>query len=271
MDNKEGSELFSQFNGMVMPTLVFTNNKGEEIDRIIGFLPPDEYQAKVNDIVGNVNTLSACLHKYNNGDNSPENLFTIANKYNDRNESENALKFYKELLTTHDNLDISMSEKANFEIAYEAFKNGDLAPFDTFIENNPQSSMAQRALMSMVRYYKGQDNQVSELGVFSRALKMYPNDPQMLNAYAWRMTELELNLEDALDKSRLAVKLATDEDHKAQILDTEAEVLYKLKRWDDAILVIEKALRIDPSNDYFIEQKEKFVNAKKEARQHVPA
>ena len=93
----------------------------------------------------------------------------------------------------------------------------------------------------------------------------------MLNAYAWRMTEIELNLEDALEKVRLAVELSVDDDQKAQILDTEAEVLYKLNLWDDAILVIEKALRIDPSNDYFIEQKEKFVNAKKEARQHVPA
>ena len=77
---------------------MFTNNKGEEIDRIIGFTS-DEYQAKVNNIVGNVNTLSACINKYINGDNSAENLFVIANKYNDRNESENALKFYNELLT----------------------------------------------------------------------------------------------------------------------------------------------------------------------------
>ena len=34
--------------------------------------------------------------------------------------------------------------------------------------------MTKRALMSMIRFYKGKDNQVSELGVFSRAIKMFP-------------------------------------------------------------------------------------------------
>ena len=145
------------------------------------------------------------------------------------------LSFIMNYLPTHKDLPINMSEKANFEIAYEAFKNGDLVPFDEFINNNPQSSMTQRALMSMIRFYKGKDNQVSELGVFSRALKMFPHDPNMLNAYAWRMTEIELNLEDALEKVKSAVELSVDDDQKAQILDTEAEVLYKLNRWDEAI------------------------------------
>ena len=46
-------------------------------------------------------------------------------------------------------------------------------------------------------------------------------------------------------------------------IDTEAEVLWKLNRFDEAIEAIEKAIIIDPDNQYFIDQKTKFLNSKK--------
>ena len=64
VDKKEGSNLFSTFNGTVMPTLIFLDGSGNEVDRIIGYLPPEEYQAKVDEIEANINTLGACLEKY---------------------------------------------------------------------------------------------------------------------------------------------------------------------------------------------------------------
>jgi tetratricopeptide (TPR) repeat protein len=145
-------------------------------------------------------------------------------------------------------------------------------PFNKFINTFSTSPMAQHALSLMARFYKGSDNKVSELRVYARMLELYPNDPRTLNGYAWRMSEMELNLEDALVKARYAVALTEeDKDFQGGILDTEAEVLWKLGRFDEAILTIEKSLRIDPSSDYYMDQKTKFVNAKKEARKHVPA
>ena len=132
--------------------------------------------------------------------------------------------------------------------------------------------MAQQALSLMARFYKGSDNKVGELGVYARMLELYPNDPRTLNGYAWRMAEMELNLEDALTKARYAVELTDDDkDFQAGILDTEAEILWKMGRFNDAILTIEKSIRIDPSSDYFMNQKVKFVTTKKNARKHVPA
>ena len=95
VDKKEGSELFSTFNGTVMPTLIFLDSSGNEIDRIIGYLPPEQYQSRVTEIQNNVNTLGACIQKYGNGERTAHLLFTIAQKYTDRNESENAEKYYK--------------------------------------------------------------------------------------------------------------------------------------------------------------------------------
>ena len=272
VDKKEGSDLFSTFNGTAMPTLIFLDGAGNEVDRIIGYLPPEQYQARLAEIEANVNTLGACLQKYENGERTSHLLFTMAQKYSDRNESDNAKKYYVELLESFPNIDESMASTARFELAYDEFKNGNMDPFNEFVNNFSTSPMAQMALSNMAHFYKGEDNKVSELRVYARMLELYPNNPRALNGYAWRMSEMELNLEDALLKARYAVELTEDDkDFQAGILDTEAEVLWKMGRFNDAILTIEKSLRIDPSSDYFMDQKTKFVNAKKEARKHVPA
>jgi stress response protein SCP2 len=73
-----------------------------------------------------------------------------------------------------------------------------------------------------------------------------------------------------LVKAKRAVELSADNlNGQANIIDTEAEVLWKLKRFDAAIDAIEKAIVIDSDNQYFKDQKEKFIQSKKEASQPV--
>ena len=133
VDRKEGSDLFSTFNGTVMPTLVFLDGSGNEVDRIIGYLPSEQYQAKVAEIEANINTLGACLQKYENGERTASLLLTMAQKYTDRNESDMATKYYAELLELFPELDESMASTARFELAYDQFKNGNMDPFNKFI------------------------------------------------------------------------------------------------------------------------------------------
>ena len=99
-------------------------------------------------------------------------------------------------------------------------------------------------------------------------LSFFPDNPSALNSYAWRMAEIATNLEDALIQAKKAVVLtAKDPNKQAGILDTEAEVLWKLKRYDEAIEAIDKALAIDPESQYYKDQKAKFIESKKTASQ----
>ena len=50
----------------------------------------------------------------------------------------------------------------------------------------------------------------------------------------------------------------SDAQRKAQILDTKAEILWKLKRTDEAVQTIEKAIQLQPNDDYLVGQKAKF-------------
>ena len=122
----------------------------------------------------------------------------------------------------------------------------------------------------MVFHYANTEQKDKELKTYKEMLSMFPDDPTALNSYAWRMAEIEMNLEEALIKVKKAVQLsAGDPNQQSNIIDTEAEVLWKMKRFDEAIEAIEKAIIIKPENQYFKDQKEKFLLSKKEVVKSV--
>ena len=76
------------------------------------------------------------------------------------------------------------------------------------------------------------------------------------------MSELEINLDDALEKVNQALNLLTSSEISyANTLDTKAEVLWKMKNFQQAIIIIEQAISLNPESEYYRAQKEKFINS----------
>jgi len=80
-----------------------------------------------------------------------------------------------------------------------------------------------------------------------------------LNALAWFCATADMYLEESLAAAERATKL---EPENTGIIDTLAEVLFRLKRYEDAITVIDRAIEIDPEDDYLKEQRAKFSAAR---------
>ena len=76
-----------------------------------------------------------------------------------------------------------------------------------------------------------------------------------------KMTELEKNLDKALEKINHAINIADENTNGiANINDTKAEVLWKLGKNEMAIEAIEEAILLEPDNSYYQKQKNKFIN-----------
>ena len=45
-----GSQLYKQYNCQYVPHMLFVDSEGNEVDRIIGFVPPTEYLLLLKDI-----------------------------------------------------------------------------------------------------------------------------------------------------------------------------------------------------------------------------
>ena len=258
-DTDAGFELFKDFHGISLPTLLFINPEGNEIDRLIGYYDSDTYLSKINDIVHGINTLDYFLKLYNQYPDSLALSLQIGNKYLERNLTEKATPFFNQVLASTNK---KYYQEAEYRLAYLEYENNNFEPLLNFIDKNPNSDFTYAGIRTMIRYYRGIADTTEEVAYYKKLIKFFPTDPNALNSYGWRMSELEMNLPDALDKTKLAVQLSNEDlESKANILDTEAEILWKLGRVDEAIQTIEKAIFINPTRKYFSDQKNKFLES----------
>ena len=260
-DNDDGFELFKKFHGLSLPTLLFLDSNGNEIDRFIGYYDPKTYLQKINDIVDGINTLEYFIELYELYPDSSEFALKIGNKYLERNNTDIAKPFFLDVLNDNNN---QYHQEANYRLALLDYENNNLEPILNFIDDNPNSDFTYSAIRSIIRYYKGLADTISEIAYYNKMINFFPTNPNALNSYGWRMSELEINLDDALEKTQFAVQLSNENpESQANIIDTKAEILWKLGRIGEAIETIEKAIQINPDKEYFVNQKNKFKNSLK--------
>lgn len=76
-----------------------------------------------------------------------------------------------------------------------------------------------------------------------------------LNALAWYSATADMYLKESLEAAKRAVAL---EPGSSAILDTLAEVYFRMGKKDEALVTIEKAIAIDPNDAYLQTQRERF-------------
>ncbi|UCC44248.1 MAG: tetratricopeptide repeat protein [Candidatus Zixiibacteriota bacterium] len=97
------------------PTAVLIGSDGVEIDRVIGYEPPEEYLKKLKDYLAGIGTLDDLLARAET-DSSRDLYFEIADKYKYRSGLEGALSWYHKVIEAGEPLD-SMSGESRIAIA----------------------------------------------------------------------------------------------------------------------------------------------------------
>jgi len=80
-------------------------------------------------------------------------------------------------------------------------------------------------------------------------------DSGTLNALAWYCATADMYLEESLQAAERAAKA---EPESTAVLDTLAEVYFRLGRKDDALATINRAISIDPEDNYLKTQRDRF-------------
>ena len=125
-----------------------------------------------------------------------------------------------------------------------------------------QASDLLRAHLRYTELYESQGDQAaakrerSRIGeALQRTLAMEDADSGTLNALAWYCATADMYLEESLQAAQRAVKKEPD---STAILDTLAEVYFRLGRKDDALATINRAIAIDPEDNYLKSQRDRF-------------
>ncbi len=257
----EGIELAERYNIRGYPTFVFVNGQGEEVDRVVGYREPDNFLSELERIQSGKNTLPVLLEEFQLNPTSFNTLFKLAKKYQNMDDLGSAKRMANAILAA--NVD-SAGTAAFLTIYYGAKVTRDPNPLIAYADENPESDYAAEALeeaLWLVRI-KREDTDL-EANLFLRVINsMKEPNPSMMNSFAWRMSELEMNLDMALEKITWAIYYEPNEKRKHMFIDTKAEVLFKMGRVDDAISEVEKCIEFDPEYQHYQEQLEKFKQAK---------
>ena len=260
-ETKYGKQLFADLSGNGYPLIVFLDSDKNEIDRFYGYYDAGEFANKLDDILKGENIFPDLLKRYEMGDNSAETMSKLAKKYSDRGKDSLAISLYK-LVIDSKNVSLDMFHEAKYFINTKLLWAGKIESMEAYLNKYPGSPYIQDGVSQLLAYFKNSQDEKREIFYFDNYLNKFSNDPWFLNQYSWRMTELNKNLESALEKVNLALTLLDkDADGIANIIDTKAEVLWKLGKIDKAIQTIEEALMIDPDNEYYQIQKEKFIDS----------
>lgn len=258
----EGPDLTSRFRIPGFPSMVFLTGDGEEIDRILGYLPPVQFLEELKRIMSGNNTFMSLKEVVVNDPGNGEAILILAEKYGNMNKPEYALTLWYKL---RDLKSAEYMEQAEYMISsIEGNRDESAVKLLSFMESNKNSTYYDDALLSAMRIFKKTGAKVNEVKLYREFVDIKEKAGEvtysLLNGYAWRMTELELDLDNALEKALVAVELvkSEDEETRAQVIDTLAEVYWKLGNTRKAIDTIKKAIALQPEDTYYQDQLKKF-------------
>jgi len=279
------------------PTILLLDSEGNEIDRIIGYRPPEEFFNELNRIKNRENTLSDLITRYKQSINNSSVKIDLAEKYIlmnlpdsarllldniysfqkkkhqlDFSVSFNLSQLYYKIRSLDRSIEIldqivesgvDSSDIAYFyRLLYKSKRSSDIDALLEYAELSENIDRKQKSYWQIIRILKKHKRDPSlEAELYLKVIDLYTSDykylPSLLNSFAWRMTELEKNLDIALVKINKALEYGED----IKILDTKAEVLWKLNRSEEAVEIIEKCILGDPQKQYYKDQKKKFLSA----------
>lgn len=124
------------------------------------------------------------------------------------------------------------------------------------LERHPESTYANGAASELARHHLDSGDAAAAMKVFTNRIASSPRSPGRYNSAAWFMFKNDLNLDLALQFC--ARGLALDPKHAA-MLDTQAEILFKKARTDEAIEAIKRAQKADPSDSHYDYQLARFT------------
>jgi len=266
VDSSQNKALAERYNIHSIPSFVFVDQDGNEIDRIVGFLPPRDYLTEMTRIRNGINTVPDLVKRLEDDPENTDILMNLANKIEVMSGLKAAMSYW-EILFEIDSASSYLHSLSGLKLAlYHSQENNDPETLVSFVNNETNTRLLPTAYEALKNFYKRIGDKPAEAETYRRYIDfmsgIHQENSELLNAYAWRMTQLGLNLDNALERIKQAIELFSEKQSardSAQIMDTKGEVLWKLGRTTEAVEVMEKCILLQPEDQYYQDQKIKFL------------
>ena len=239
----EGIDIAKKFGVRAYPTILLVKSDGEEIDRLVGYDPPEQFLTKVSNYAKGINTFGALKAKVDQQPADPSLRYQMARKYADRSEMGGAAEQFQKLVELDPSNSLGHNEEARFTIAMLGFRSSkDPSKLEEYLTTYPESPLRRDALYTLWRTFTKEKDGARARKYFETYLRKSPRDAGMMNNYAWGCAEAGINLDHAADVAQQAVALAAQRGERAMYLDTYAHVEFMRGNVDVAIAREQEAL-----------------------------
>lgn len=260
-DKGAGSKFFKSVFGRGFPTTIFYNSAGEEIDRLVGYLPPKDFTDLLKANLSQKNILEVLEQQYlaASKDRQPELRYKIIEKQFDMGQWDDVLQSIRSYSAHPAYTKYAFDLKLMRGIIYLKKKSYTLARL--YFKVAWDSAVSEKQYMDAVRWlsklYKATKEPDKRLQVFQAAIDKY-GSVSAYNGYAWNASKTKTNLDTALSHALTAVKLSK---RKVGILDTLAAVHYARKEFTETLRISREILATKPKSDVYEKKHKKYLNA----------
>lgn len=256
MHQEPGNELSKLLRAYSSPVTILFDKAGNEVDRIVGYYPVDEFLPTLQNYIAGVETLGDYLARYQANPNDPEVLYNLEEKYCARYSFREAFGLVRDLVeldpeNKSDWVDDALYLQGSYEQRKMNQAENAVKTFIRVLENYPQSDKAVSAYNRLLLCYSELKQPENMIIVYEKYMDDIPPD-----ARAYRVTATELvkfpdnpaNLEIAFRSANHAITLDPAEPRGYSILSTVNDAMGNV---DLAIANLEKALEMDPENQQY--------------------
>ena len=163
------------------PTVILMNSFGEEVDRIYGFLPPEEFVTTIQDYLQGKNTLDDLKRRFEDDPKDVELAFRLAEKFEGRRMYEEAGLHYNKVVDLDPEDERGNSDDALFSLAWlEVRKKEYLKAVDVFkhfLQKFPKSEMITDAETRIPYCYAKTGDTTTALKLYEKFLAQHPDSP----------------------------------------------------------------------------------------------
>ncbi len=108
------------------PTTLILNRQGQEVDRLVGYFPPEEFVAGVTNALAGIGTLEDLLRK-SEAEPVVDNFYDVGQKYRWRGDYDQAANYFNKVMATDPTNEKGKSAESAYNLAHMKYKIKDYA------------------------------------------------------------------------------------------------------------------------------------------------
>jgi len=256
IDKPEYADFKKAFAVELLPTLVWCDTSGQEVDRFTGYRSSDEFLEIVRSWRENLTIDHVLADRRSASPEDPEVLLDLARRHVERHQYEEADVLYRRLMNLRHTADIRTVARGMVGLAELEEKSGRPEKTGRLVEQavalyavaDPSAEVLTyrtEGLMEIALFQESRGDTLGVLETYRIMVQLDDRDVLGLDGFARTAVDAGVELEEA---TRCALRAMVFSDKDARIIGTLAETYYHRRLYNKAIRWINLSIERDPSD-----------------------